>query len=62
MWARQLAAKSGVFLPNQACEHYYLITDPIPEVDKNLPVLEDPANFTYIRPEAGGLMLGLFEG
>jgi glycine/D-amino acid oxidase-like deaminating enzyme len=32
MWARQLAAKSGVSLPNQACEHYYLITDPIPEV------------------------------
>jgi glycine cleavage system aminomethyltransferase T/glycine/D-amino acid oxidase-like deaminating enzyme len=62
MWARQLAAASGVSLPNQACEHYYLITDPIPEVDKNLPVLEDPANYTYIRPEAGGLMLGLFEG
>jgi glycine/D-amino acid oxidase-like deaminating enzyme len=32
MWARQLAEKSGVSLPNQACEHYYLITDPIPEV------------------------------
>lgn len=62
MWARQLAARSGVNLCNQACEHYYLITDPIPEVDVNLPVLEDPSNYAYIRPEAGGLMVGLFEG
>src|SRR3954447_2353764 len=27
MWARQLGAKSGVTIPLQAAEHYYLITD-----------------------------------
>ena len=62
MWARQLAAQSGVHLVNQACEHYYLITEAMSEVDKTLPVLEDPKNYAYIRPEAGGLMVGLFEG
>ena len=32
------------------------------EVETSLPVLEDPGNYAYIRPEAGGLMIGLFEG
>lgn len=62
MWARQLAEASGVSLCNQACEHYYLITDAIPGLDLDLPVLEDPHNYAYIRPEGAGLMVGLFEG
>ena len=61
MWARQLAARSGIPLPLQAVEHYYLITDAMPQVDPAWPVVEDPANFAYIRPEAGGMMVGLFE-
>lgn len=61
MWARQLGEKSGVNIPNQAAEHYYLITDKMPEVDPNWPVVEDPSSYAYIRPEAGGLMVGLFE-
>jgi glycine cleavage system aminomethyltransferase T/glycine/D-amino acid oxidase-like deaminating enzyme len=61
MWARQLGARSGVSIPLQAAEHYYLITGAMPEVDPDWPVLEDPSRFTYIRPEGGGLMLGLFE-
>ena len=31
------------------------------EVGKHWPVIEDPANYTYIRPEGSGLMVGLFE-
>ncbi len=61
MWARQLGEGSGVSIPLQAAEHYYLITDSMPEVDPDWPVLEDPSNFTYIRPEGNGLMVGLFE-
>jgi len=62
MWARQFGEDSGVTIPNQAAEHYYLITDSIAEVDPNLPVLEDPSHHTYIRPEAGNkLLIGLFE-
>ena len=61
MWARQLGQKSGVNIPNQAAEHYYLITDRMPDVDPNWPVIEDPSSYAYIRPEAGGLMVGLFE-
>jgi glycine cleavage system aminomethyltransferase T/glycine/D-amino acid oxidase-like deaminating enzyme len=61
MWARQLGARSGVTIPLQAAEHYYLITEPVEGADASLPVLEDPKNFGYFREEGGGLMLGLFE-
>ncbi len=61
MWARQLGELAGVSIPLQAAEHYYLLTEPIAEVDSSWPVLEDPANYGYFREEGGGLMLGMFE-
>jgi len=61
MWARQLGARSGVNIPLQAAEHYYLITERIPELSASWPVLEDPASYGYFREEVGGLMIGLFE-
>jgi 4-methylaminobutanoate oxidase (formaldehyde-forming) len=61
MWARQLGEQHGVSIPLQAAEHYYLITDQIPDLSPDLPVLEDPASFGYYREEVGGLMVGLFE-
>ena len=42
MWARQLGALSGVNIPNQSAEHYYLITEKIPGLSASFPVLEDP--------------------
>jgi heterotetrameric sarcosine oxidase gamma subunit len=61
MWARQLGAMSGVNIPLQAAEHYYLITDDMPGLDGSWPVIEDPASYGYYREEGGGLMIGLFE-
>jgi len=61
MWARQFGEICGVSIPNQAAEHYYLITDTMEDVDKDWPVVEDPSSHVYIRPEGDGLMLGLFE-
>ncbi len=61
MWARQLGAKSGVNIPLQAAEHYYLITEKIPSLSASFPVLEDPGSHGYFREEVGGLMIGLFE-
>ncbi len=61
MWARQLAARSGVSVPLQAAEHYYLITEPIDGISATAPVIEDPAHYGYYREETGGLMIGLFE-
>jgi 4-methylaminobutanoate oxidase (formaldehyde-forming) len=61
MWARQLGAASGVTIPNQSTEHYYLITEPIEGMSRELPVIEDPSCHGYYREEGGGLMIGLFE-
>jgi glycine cleavage system aminomethyltransferase T/glycine/D-amino acid oxidase-like deaminating enzyme len=62
IWARQLAGRTGVTVPLQAAEHYYLITDELPGMTPDLPVIEDPGNYGYYREEGGGLMVGLFEG
>ncbi|MBF0201106.1 MAG: GcvT family protein [Desulfamplus sp.] len=61
MWARQLGAIDGINIPNQAAEHYYLITEELDNMPKNMPVLEDPSHYGYYREEVGSLMIGLFE-
>ena len=61
MWARQFGQLAGVNIPNQAAEHYYLITEDLKDMPKNMPVLEDPSHYGYYREEMGGLMVGLFE-
>ncbi len=61
MWARQIGADAGVNIPNQAAEHYYLITEEIEDIPPNMPILEDPSHYGYYREEVGGLMIGLFE-
>ncbi|WP_299982511.1 FAD-dependent oxidoreductase [Desulfobacula sp.] len=61
MWARQIGDVDGVNIPNQASEHYYLITEEIDDIPPNMPILEDPSHYGYYREEVGGLMVGLFE-
>jgi heterotetrameric sarcosine oxidase gamma subunit len=61
MWARQVGRMAGVDVPLQAAEHYYLISEPIAGVHPQLPILRDPGRSTYIREEAGKLMVGIFE-
>ena len=61
MWARQFGALAGVDVPLQAAEHYYLITEPMAGVHRDLPVVEDPDSYGYFRPEGDGLLVGLFE-
>ena len=61
MWSRQLAARIGVRVPLQAAEHYYLLTEPLGGMHPDMPVIEDPATYTYVREEGGGMLFGLFE-
>jgi glycine/D-amino acid oxidase-like deaminating enzyme len=61
MWARQIGDAADVNIQNQSVEHYYLITEKIDNIPKNIPVLEDPSHYGYYRGEVGGLMIGLFE-
>ncbi len=47
MWARQIGEVDGINIPNQAAEHYYLITEEIENIPKNMPILEDPSHYGY---------------
>ena len=61
MWGRDLAAQNGVTLPLHACEHFYLVTEPVAGIDPNLPVLRVPDECAYYKQDAGKMMLGAFE-
>ncbi len=60
MWGRDLAAQSGVTVPLHACEHFYIVTEPIPNL-KQLPVLRVPDECTYYKEDAGKMLIGAFE-
>ena len=61
MWSHQLGRDVGVNIPLHACEHFYLVTESIPELPSGLPVLRDTDNCIYVKEEAGRLMVGAFE-
>ena len=61
MWARELGKLAGVNVPLHAAEHYYLITEPIEGVHRDLPIVEESSAYSYYREEHGGLLLGVFE-
>lgn len=60
MWARDLAAEVGVTVPLHACEHFYIVTEPIDGLGQ-LPVLRVPDECTYYKEDAGKLLVGAFE-
>jgi 4-methylaminobutanoate oxidase (formaldehyde-forming) len=61
MWARELAARSGVALPLMACEHFYAVTEQVPGLPAALPVLRDLDGRLYVKEEAGKILFGCFE-
>lgn len=61
LWSRDLAAMAGYPAPLWPCEHYYLLTGPVPGLTGNLPTLGDHDAHLYIRDDSGGLLVGCFE-
>jgi 4-methylaminobutanoate oxidase (formaldehyde-forming) len=60
-WAKQVGAWCGVTVPLHSCEHFYVVTEQIDGVHRDLPVLRDPDGYTYFKEEVGGLVVGGFE-
>ena len=58
MWARELGRQNKVGVPIHACEHYYLVTEPIPDLPADLPVLRSYCDGTYWKEDAGKLLFG----
>jgi len=60
-WAKQVGAWCGVTVPLHSCEHFYVVTEQIQGVHRDLPILRDPDGYTYFKEEVGGLIVGGFE-
>ena len=64
LWAREVAAMAGLYLPLHPMEHQYIVTDDIPEIyerDAEHPHVMDPAGESYLRQEGRGLCIGFYE-
>jgi glycine cleavage system aminomethyltransferase T/glycine/D-amino acid oxidase-like deaminating enzyme len=60
-WAKAVGALAGVNVPLYSAEHFYVVSDQIEGVHRNLPILRDPDGYTYFKEEVGGLVIGGFE-
>ena len=61
MWASEIGQMAGVTVPLHACEHFYIVTEQIDGLQRNLPVLRVPDECAYYKEDAGKLLLGAFE-
>ena len=61
LWGREVGRLAGVNVPLHASEHFYIVTEPLPGVTRELPVLRDTDGYIYVREEVGGLLMGGFE-
>ena len=60
MWGHGVGRMLGTNVPLHACEHFYIVSEPIAGLEQ-LPVLRVPDECAYYKYDAGKLMLGAFE-
>ena len=60
MWGHEVGRMAGVNVPLHACEHFYIVTEPVKELTQ-LPVLRVPDECAYYKEDAGKFLLGAFE-
>ena len=61
MWSRQIGEDIGVSVPLYPNEHFYIITEPMKDLPKDLPVLRDYNDCLYLKEDAGKMLVGIFE-
>ncbi|MDJ0640791.1 MAG: FAD-dependent oxidoreductase [Paracoccaceae bacterium] len=64
LWAREVAAMAGLYLPVLPMAHQYLVTDDVPELmarDEEFPHVIDPGGESYLRHEGNGFLIGFYE-
>ena len=61
MWSRQIGEDINVSVPLYPNEHFYIITEPMENLPKNLPVLRDYNACLYLKEDAGKMLVGIFE-
>lgn len=67
LWAREVGAMAGVYLPLLPMAHQYLVTADVPEIvallgeGREFPHVMDPGGESYLRQEGRGLCIGFYE-
>ncbi|AZV78367.1 FAD-dependent oxidoreductase [Parasedimentitalea marina] len=67
LWAREVGAMAGVYMPLHPMEHQYIVTDEVPMIAEIIdgggehPHVMDPAGESYLRQEGRGLCIGFYE-
>ena len=65
LWAREVGAMAGIYLPLLPMAHQYLVTDDIPEIvargGREFPHVMDPGGESYLRQEGRGFCIGFYE-
>ena len=61
MWGQEIGKMAGASVPLHACEHFYIVTEPIKGLKEELPVLRVPDECAYYKEDAGKILLGAFE-
>ncbi|NRB33624.1 MAG: GcvT family protein [Rhodobacteraceae bacterium] len=60
MWGHEVGRMAGTNIPLHACEHFYIVSEPIDGLSQ-MPVLRVPDECAYYKEDAGKMMLGAFE-
>src|SRR5262249_27789995 len=60
MWAPQVAAMVGAFLPSTPVDHQHVALKAVPshELPADMPAWRDPDNLVYGKAEHGGMLFG----
>ena len=67
LWAREVGAMAGVYLPLLPMAHQYLVTDDVPKIveilaeGREFPYVIDPGGESYLRQEGRGFCIGFYE-
>ena len=61
LWSRALGLRHRLAIPIYAVEHFYALTEVVPDVGADMPTFRDPDGLIYGREEVGGLLVGCFD-
>ncbi len=63
MWAPQVAAMVGAFIPSTPVDHQHVALRAVPgsELPREMPCFRDPDNLVYGKSEQGGMLFGGYE-
>jgi 4-methylaminobutanoate oxidase (formaldehyde-forming) len=63
LWGPRVAAMAGFYYPTTPVDHQHVALKAVPghEFAHQTPCLRDPDNLVYMREEAGGLVIGVYE-